>query len=236
MLVLALDTTTREGSCALARDGRVLREQVSEAAQAQAARLPGDLKTLLEHEGVTLADIDVYAVSIGPGSFTGLRVGIATMQGLAFAAGKPLIGVSALDALHARANEQVHAQMHEAAPAIATWIDAWRGEIYAALYEDGAEVEAPGVAHPDELLPRLAGRPTLFIGDGAGSYAEAIRAALGADATIADPAMPPLAATIAQLATGAARGGHLPTPDAIRPIYVRRPPSPVAGVGAPRPV
>src|SRR4051812_19181091 len=103
MLVLSLDTTTREGSCALARDGRVLREQVSEAAQGQAARLPGDLKTLLEHEDVTLADIDVYAVSIGPGSFTGLRVGIATMQGLAFAAGKPLIGVSALDALAALA-------------------------------------------------------------------------------------------------------------------------------------
>lgn len=225
MLVLALDTTTREGSCALARDGRVLRERPSDASKPQAARLPGDLVTLLEHERVTLADIDIYAVSIGPGSFTGLRVGIATMQGLAFAAGKPLIGVSALDALHAQAQAQVHiAQVHSAqvhGARAATWIDAWRGEIYAALYEGGVEVEPPAVVHPGDLLPRLAGTPTLFIGDGAGTYADAIRAAFGS-AALADPVMPPLAGTIARLATEAARAGHLPPPHAIRPIYVRR--------------
>ena len=236
MLVLALDTTTREGSCALARDGRVLREQGSDAAKPQAARLPGDLMTLLEREGVTLADIDIYAVSIGPGSFTGLRVGIATMQGLAFAAGKPLIGISALDALHAHTQEHVHVQVH-GARVVATWIDAWRGEIYAALYEGGRESESPTVTHPDDLLPRLAGRPTLFIGDAAGTYADAIRTALGAEATIADPVAPLLAGTIARLATESARAGHLPPPHAIGPIYVRRsdPPSPLYGFGAARP-
>ena len=217
MLVLALDTTTREGSCALARDGLVLREQVSDASRPQAARLPGDLVTLLEHERLTLADIDIYAVSIGPGSFTGLRVGIATMQGLAFAAGKPLIGVSALDALATLGNAG-HTR-------VATWIDAWRGEVYASLYEGGVEVEPPAVAHPDDLLRRLSGVPTLFIGDGAGTSADAIRAAHGS-AALADPVMPPLAGTIARLATEAARAGHLPPPHAIRAIYVRRPPSP----------
>lgn len=245
MLVLALDTTTREGSCALARDGRVLREQASDASQPQAARLPADLMTLLEQERLTLADIDIYAVSIGPGSFTGLRVGIATMQGLAFAAGKPLIGVSALDALHELAQVQlqlhstrVHsapvqgaqAQVHNAqlhSARVAPWIDAWRGEVYAALYEGGVEVEPPTVAHPDDLLSRLSGVPTLFIGDGAGTHANAIRAACGS-AALADPVMPPLAGTIARLATEAARAGHLPPPHAIRAIYVRRPPSPDA--------
>lgn len=214
MLVLALDTTTREGSCALARDGRVLREQGSDASKPQAARLPGELVTLLEHEGVTLAEIDVYAVATGPGSFTGLRVGIATMQGLAFAAGKPLIGISALDALHDAARVST--------ARVATWIDAWRGEIYAALYEDGREVEAPTVTHPDDVLPRLAGRPTLFIGDAAATYAAAIGAALGDQATIADPVTPLLAGTIARLAAEAARAGQLPPPHAIRPLYVRR--------------
>ena len=218
MLVLALDTTTREGSCALARDGRVLREQGSDASKPQASRLPGDLVTLLEQEGVTLPKIDVYAVASGPGSFTGLRVGIATMQGLAFAAGKPLIGISALDALHAHAQGQVH--MHRAQ--VATWIDAWRGEIYAALYENGIEVEPPSVAHPDDLLPRFAGRPTLFIGDATATHAAAIGAALGDLATIADPVMPLLAGTIARLATAAALAGQLPPPHAIRPLYVRR--------------
>ena len=244
MLVLALDTTTREGSCALARDGRLLGEQRSDGSKPQAARLPGDLVTLLEHEGVTLPEIDVYAVATGPGSFTGLRVGIATMQGLAFAAGKPLIGVSALDALHdfaqtARQNA-ARASNHDAARAftarVATWIDAWRGEVYAALYENGREVEAPAVAHPDDLLPRLVGQPTMFIGDGAGRCAEAIRAALGGDATFADPVTPLIAGTIARLATDAARAGALPPPHAIRPLYVRRfdsPPSPLGGFGAP---
>src|SRR5688500_6502451 len=129
MLVLALDTTTRAGSCAVARDGVVLRERGGDPDRPHDTRMPGDLMTLLEEERITLPDIDVFAVATGPGSFTGLRVGIATMQGLAFAEGKPLIGVSAFDALARLA----------VAPGpgaqVATWVDAWRGEVYAALYE-----------------------------------------------------------------------------------------------------
>src|SRR5687768_4095576 len=140
MLVLALDTTTRTGSCALARDGRVLREEASDAERGHAERLPGDLASLLEHAGVELREVDAFAVATGPGSFTGLRIGIATMQGLAVAMGKPLIGVSAFDALATMAGESTpHGGR------IATWIDAWRGEVYAALYENGREIAAPTV-------------------------------------------------------------------------------------------
>src|SRR5689334_22287092 len=99
MLVLALDTTTRVCSCALAHDGQVLHELASDVSRPPAARLPGELVDLLDHERRTLDEIDVFAVATGPGSFTGLRIGIATMQGLAMATGKPLIGVSGLDAL-----------------------------------------------------------------------------------------------------------------------------------------
>src|SRR5688572_8641198 len=99
MLVLALDTTTRSLSCALARDGVVLREEGGDTGREHASRLPADLMMLLAHSNVTLPEVDAYAVAIGPGSFTGLRIGIATMQGLAFATGKPLIGVSGFDAL-----------------------------------------------------------------------------------------------------------------------------------------
>jgi tRNA threonylcarbamoyladenosine biosynthesis protein TsaB len=249
MVVLALDTTTRVSSGAVARDGVVLREVAGDPAKPQAARLPGDLMTLLERSGITLPQIDVFAVATGPGSFTGLRIGIATMQGLAFAQGKPLIGVSGFDALErffrffrlkpeaTGASEATGAAEAAGAPAatgapeatgdIATWVDAWRGEVYAALYTDGREVMAPVVEHPDSLLANLpaATRGSItFVGDGAGTYRDLLSRTLGDRARIPEPSAPLLAAVIAQLATEAASaGGHLPSPHAIRPLYVRRP-------------
>jgi tRNA threonylcarbamoyladenosine biosynthesis protein TsaB len=226
MLILSLDTTTPRGSCALVRDGVVLREQAGDAAQSHAARLPGELMVMLEHDDVELREIDVYAVATGPGSFTGLRVGIATMQGLAFAAGKPLIGVSALDALATAAGGS--ASRNAPQVRVATWVDAWRGEVYAALYEGGREIEPPTVALPAALLTHLrtlvpAHREWCFIGDAAQTYRSLILAAMGDAASIADPATPLLAGTIALLAAECARAGEMPPPHAIRPLYVRRP-------------
>ncbi len=212
MLILSLDTTTRAGSCALLQDDRVVREQTGDGSRDQAERLPRDLAALLEREGVTLQDVDAFAVATGPGSFTGLRVGIATMQGLAMATQKPLIGVSAFDALAWLAP----------GPSVATWIDAWRGEVFAARYESGLVAGEPVVAPPDILLERLEGRPTLFTGDGAALYESRIRAELGDAARFATPIAPALAAAVATLAGRAHRAGERPLPHAIRPIYVRR--------------
>jgi tRNA threonylcarbamoyladenosine biosynthesis protein TsaB len=212
MLVLALDTTTSTGSCALARDGRVVFEQVNDAPNAHAEHLPGDLMSLLDRARVSLREIDVFAVATGPGSFTGLRIGIATMQGLAFAEGKPLVGVSGFDALARIAGDDGR---------VATWVDAWRGEVFAALYEDGREVEPPVVGRPEVQLEALRGRPTLFIGDGAREHADAIRLTLGESARIAEPPAPPLAGTIAVLAGEVSIAGDH-APHAIRPLYVRR--------------
>ena len=251
MLVLALDTTTRTGSCALARDGRVLREEASDAERGHAERLPGDLAALLEHAGVALREVDAFAVATGPGSFTGLRIGIATMQGLAVAMGKPLIGVSAFDALATIAAQGEPDEVRPTGvdghvgralsgpPTVATWIDAWRGEVYAALYEGGQEITPPTVALPEMLLARLRDAsdrlrnasasqaqtddPVLFIGDGAATFRELIGGTLGGRARFADPVTPAIAGTIALLATGAARAGDAPPPHAIRPLYVRRP-------------
>jgi tRNA threonylcarbamoyladenosine biosynthesis protein TsaB len=222
MLILALDTTTRAGSCALARDGHVVAEAASDASRPPASRLPAELIALLERERVALRDIDAFAVATGPGSFTGLRIGIATMQGLAVAADTPLIGVTGFDALAVIADVR-RAGAAERTRRVATWVDAWRGEVYAALYENGSEVEPPIVARPESLLARLAGLPPIFIGDGAAAYHDLIRARLGSDATFADPIAPLLAGTIATMAAAAARVGQRPPPHAIRPIYVRRP-------------
>jgi tRNA threonylcarbamoyladenosine biosynthesis protein TsaB len=222
MFVLALDTTTRGGSCAVVRDGTVLREHATDPARSHDAQLPSALMAVLEDARVALSQIDVYAVATGPGSFTGLRVGIAAMQGVAFAAGRPLIGISAFDALVAEVRVR-DPSAHEAF--VATWVDAWRGEVYASLFHRDRVVEPPTVERPASLLSRYGGREGryLFIGEAAGMYHTAIADAMGDRARVAHPVAPPLAGRLALMGADAARAGHRPPPHAIRPLYVRRP-------------
>ena len=203
----------------------MIRELRGDPGRPHDARLPGDLMRLLDEAQIDLRTIDVYAVATGPGSFTGLRIGIATMQGLAFAAGKPLIGISGFDAL-ARTVTVARAlsgsPTAQSAPAVATWVDAWRGEVFAARYERDLEVDPPSVEKPDAVLARITS-PTLFVGDAVPIYAQVIQRACGDRALFAEPAAPPLAGTIAQLAIEQVRLGHHPPPDDVRPLYIRRP-------------
>ena len=217
MLVLSLDTTSRAGSCALAHNGQVLRVQANDPSREPGGQLPGALATLLERESVVLRDIDGYGVAIGPGSFTGLRVGIATMQGLAMATGKPLVGASALDALVMLAGAE-----KDVVGRVEAWIEAWRGDVFSATYEGGRALDEPVLARPDTLLHRLKGQPAVFIGDGAARNVNLIRAACGGDAHFTDPIAPLLAGAVATMASDILRAGDQPPPHAIRPLYVRR--------------
>ena len=259
MVVLALDTTSRQGSSAVAIDGRVLLELASDASLPQATRLPGELQTVLSRTRLALRDVDAFAVAVGPGSFTGLRVGIATMQGLAFDAGKPLVGISALDALATIAAEtHAHAPgpspgsppgpvAQSAGPGLrtATWIDAWRGEVYAALYEGVTAIEDVTVERPLDILERwtglsgdltggvtgglkTSGYQFRFIGDGVANQMAAIRDALGIRASLAPELAPALAGAIARRAATALAAGHRPAAEDIRPLYVRRPDAEIA--------
>ena len=212
MIVLALDTTTVPGSCAVARDGVVVEERPGDERVSHAERLPLDLMRTLEDARVPLDRVDAFAVATGPGSFTGMRVGIAAMQGLAFAAAKPRFGLSALDALASAGG----------GGRIAAWIDAWRGEVYAALYDAGREIEPATVATPELLLERYPRLTTRFIGDGAAKYWDRVRDRWGAAAELAEPPAPLIAGTIARMATAAAVRGERPAADAVRPLYVRR--------------
>jgi tRNA threonylcarbamoyladenosine biosynthesis protein TsaB len=215
MVTLALDTSTRAGGCAALSGDAVVADVAGDPARSHAERLPSDLMTVLDRGGVSLADVDVFAVAVGPGSFTGLRVGIATMQGLALAAGRPLVGVSVLDAL-------ARVAAKDGARRVATWVDAWRGEVFAALFEDGAMVEEATVERPERVLARLDARPTLFIGDGAAVHAETIRTTRGERATWPAIVEPALAGVIGLMAAAEVAGGRRPAPDEIQPLYVRR--------------
>jgi tRNA threonylcarbamoyladenosine biosynthesis protein TsaB len=218
MVTLALDTSTRTGGCAVLRGDEVLAEVPGEMSRTHAERLPRDLMVVLDRAGLSLEDVDVFAVATGPGSFTGLRVGIATMQGLALAGGRPLVGVSVLDALaHAASG------LGGATTRVAAWVDAWRGEVYAALFDGTREVESASVEPPAAILSRLRGTPTLFIGDGAAAHQEAVLTGMGAQGVLAPVLEPPLAGIIARLARAEVAAGRRPGPADIQPLYVRRP-------------
>ena len=225
MLVLALDTTTRQGSAALVRDGGVLATYAGDAAIAHGARLPGDLIRLLDAHSLRIADVDLFAVASGPGSFTGLRIGIATMQGLALANGKPLAGISALDAIH-DAVHSLRPQPSALSPRdeVGVWMEAGRGQVFSAKYKGTSVVETALVDMPAEILARWAREgtnPKMFAGDGALACRHLIHAAVP-DAHIVDP-LPPLAPSIARLAETEVQQRGPSSPDGIRPVYIRRP-------------
>jgi tRNA threonylcarbamoyladenosine biosynthesis protein TsaB len=226
--ILALDTSTHAGSVAVRRDGLQLAEHVGPDHVPHARRLPGEILDLLRSCGLSLADVSLYAVASGPGAFTGLRIGIATIQGLAFAQGRLVVGVSALEALaYAVRAEAVRVGL----PLIAAWMDAARGEVFTSLFAAEAEdrlscLDEPAVGSPETTLARwssLAGtRGVLFVGNGAVRYQDTIAAALGDDSRVL-PRVPVLAGVIAELADAAAARGLAAPPHAVRPLYVRRP-------------
>ena len=229
MVVLALDTTTRRGSVALARDGAVVDARAGDSAVTHGQRLPGDLMRLLDRHNLRVGDIDLFAVAAGPGSFTGLRIGIATMQGLALANGKDVVGISALDALHHASALCPHpsALTAEASDSseVGVWMDAQRGEVFAALYRNGALVDGPSVEKPSDVLGRWASTNgschITFVGEGVLVYTDLIRAAM--PAALITTELPMLAPSIAILAEAQSRQQGSSPPDAIRPLYVRRP-------------
>ena len=151
MIVLALDTTTRAGSAAVIDGGRIRAQLSGDATLTHGQRLPADLIRVVDQAGVALDDVDLLAVAAGPGSFTGLRVGIAAMQGIAFAKELKIVPVSALDALARDAADGRRA--------VAAWMDAQRGQVYAALYAPGGHILIePTSVSPEETLAAWAQR------------------------------------------------------------------------------
>jgi tRNA threonylcarbamoyladenosine biosynthesis protein TsaB len=234
MRALAIDTTTAGGSLALCESGGLVAVETGDATLTHGERLMTDIHRLLDAHGWNVADIDVYGVAAGPGSFTGLRIGIATVQGLAMVHERPVAAVSALDALAESVASLALGERHEVQSLMA-WMDAHRHEIFWAHYSivPAAQeslrplpVAGPSVEDPLLVLERWAQDPsfgrTLFVGDGAVRYAEAIRTALGPRGDVLSE-IPPIAPSIARMALAAVREGRAVSPRAVRPLYVRRP-------------
>ena len=241
MLILALDTTTVPGSVAVARDACVLDESVGDPTITHGQRLPGEIVSLLERNALTVGLIDQYVVAAGPGSFTGLRVGIATIQGLALANRRRVLGVSVLDAVTEVASRAT-IEGTAAPEVIVPWMDAKRGEVFGALYEPiavdetgdkggGRELrwrvtEGPVAQTPATLLnawsPTLRNRSVLVIGDGVDRDRRLLEAAFGPNSRLMSD-VPPLAGIMAGMASQTPWRDEAVPPHAVRPVYVRRP-------------
>jgi tRNA threonylcarbamoyladenosine biosynthesis protein TsaB len=231
MLVAAVDTSTLTLSCALLRLASGRADVLARRAERPPApsgghgpRLPGVLLDLLAPLGLAVSEVEGWAVGLGPGSFTGLRVGLATWKGLAYARRRPIAGASGLAAMAAEA-----APLAPAGALLVPVLDARKGEVFAGFYRvrDGApEPVAPEVAVAPEALPsRVAlaarpGGPALGFGEGFSTYRARLAPAL---AELAGAPATPAAEAVARLAAprlaGAAFDAHALF--ALEPHYLR---------------
>lgn len=219
--LLALDTATQQATVALCRDTEILAE-ASRAVTTHSAGLLTLIDGVLAAAAVPLAAVDAIVCGQGPGSFTGLRIGLATAKGLALAANKPLLMIGSLLAL-ARA-----AGIERAAATLAL-LDAGRGEIYAQAFL-GAEALAPAwLGEPQRVgaylatLASGASAPWLLVGEGALRQAEALRGALPAARWPAPEAHTISAAELARAALDRARAEDFDDLAGAVPLYVRGP-------------
>jgi tRNA threonylcarbamoyladenosine biosynthesis protein TsaB len=214
-LLLALETATRVTSVALLLDEDLIAEEAGAADGAAAESLLPAVDAVLRKAGAGVAQLDAFAVSIGPGSFTGLRVGLATVKGLAFGSARLLAPVSTLAALACTAPRRDLP--------VVPLLDARRGEMYAAAFDFAGHLPRPileeGVYTPAELVARLPARCVL-VGEGVALCGAEIRAGLGAGvlAIPSDPAARHVGVLGARLL---ARGEGVPVGEAV-PRYLRR--------------
>ena len=175
--IILIETSTALCSVALAEDGQITAYRESSAPKAHASLTAVFIQEMLEERGVKISDCDAVCVSMGPGSYTGLRVGVSTAKGLCFGAGKPLLAVGTLDTLVAQASEASIPGLTEAPRFIIPMVDARRMEVYTAVFENGKQVTEtePVIVDESSFAEYLEQGPCLFIGDGAGKCADVIR-------------------------------------------------------------
>ena len=166
--IILIETSTPLCSTALVEDGKVVCERISDEPRAHASKTALFVSEMLSEKGLKVSDCDAVAVSKGPGSYTGLRVGVSTAKGLCFGAGIPMISVGTLDTLVWQALDGN--MLPEGCRYIIPMIDARRMEVYTGIFTPDGKQISPTVAQiidADSFKDQLAEGPVLFIGDGA---------------------------------------------------------------------
>jgi tRNA threonylcarbamoyladenosine biosynthesis protein TsaB len=217
MLILALDTATEKGSLALVAADRVLMEYTLESHGTYLTRLLPGVDAILTNTGRDLADLAVVAVSLGPGNFTGLRIGLATAKTLAWSLRCPLVPVPTMEVLAAQFPHHPHP--------IGVVMDAKRGEVFWGRFrcpEDQPEVLEGPLRLPVRDLPARLTPPLLLTGPGIDAHHQTLTALLPPEITWAPPEMRlPRASTLARLARHRLKLGLTAPPAQLVPTYLR---------------
>jgi len=229
MLLLALETSTMTGSVALVeappqekgscREEKILAEYTVNLPGTHSERLMPTIDRLLKEASVSIGDIQGIALAWGPGSFTGLRIGVSTVKGLAYALRVPVVGVPTLDALAQN--------VRFASSLICPVLDARKKEVYAALFRGDGEgnlrrISEDWVVSPEKLCSRIAER-TIFLGTGVQVYGEIFEKNIGPKALFAPPELSlPRAVHVARLSLPKFQDGRTLDLFSFTPVYVRR--------------
>lgn len=219
MKILAIETATMLGSVAVidSEEGLIGEVRVN-VKVAHAERLMPSIEYLLNASHISIKDIDAFAISIGPGSFTGLRIGLSTVKGFSYATNKPIIPVPTLDAF-ART-------IPFCSCFICPMLDAKKNEIYTGLYkwENGLckKIIPETAIKPADFLIDIR-EPTIFMGDGARIYKKVIMDTLQANAIFAPSSrMAPSAVSVAEIAIEKLKEGVSIDPVRLTPFYIRK--------------
>ena len=222
MIILGIETSTMTGSVALMDEERLIAEYTLNLKGTHTSRLMPTIDRVLKDASFTIKDLDGIAVSSGPGSFTGLRIGIATAKGLAQGLDIPVVGIPTLDGLAF--------QIFNCKDLVSPILDARRGEVYCALYKNGKGLTKYMACELGELLKKVKSKAksqklkVVFLGDGVEIYGDLIKRRLARKAVFAPKTRRlPSAASIAELGLKKLKRGKKSELLTLKPIYVRAP-------------
>lgn len=216
MKLLALDTATTACSAALWDDGIVRARDLRVMARGQAEALMPMVVGVLARAGLAFADLDLIAATVGPGAFTGLRIGLAAARAMALAAGLPCAGVTTLEAVAANV-----AESERRGSSLLVALDAKRADLYVQVFTDGRDPLAPPRAVlPADLAGLVPPGPLMIVGDAAAQAAAALAVA-GIDARLSSASGIPDAACVAAIAARRWQAGGPALPP--EPLYLRPP-------------
>jgi len=219
MYILGIETSTTTGGVAVVSEDGVIAQYSLNIEVTHSERLMSTVDRVLKDTGLAIDEMDGYAVAIGPGSFTGLRIGLAAVKGLALVSGKPIAAVPTLRALAWN--------LPYAAYPVCPMLDARKNEVYAATYRfEGTtlvHVMAEAVLSLSRLSELISGK-TIFTGEASRLFREEIVNMFGERALFAPRAtMLPSAAAVAEIGLDMIKNGKQADPDNVTPMYIRRP-------------